>query len=78
MRSVQRLAKEAPVDHVDDATERKERRIGRPNVIENFRNQVVAILKQEPDLHSLEVGIGVELCWPYQSKKGAWRTWWAS
>ena len=53
--SVQRLAKEAPVDHVDDATERKKRRIGRPNVIENFRNQVVAILKQEPDLPSLEI-----------------------
>jgi len=39
--SVQRLAKEVPVVHVDDAAERKKRRIGRPNVVENFRKQVV-------------------------------------
>jgi len=38
LRSVQRLVKEAPVVHVDDAAERKKRRIGRPNVVENFRN----------------------------------------
>ena len=38
LRSVQRLAKEVPVVHVDDAAERKKRRIGRPNVVENFRN----------------------------------------
>lgn len=55
LRSVQHLAKEAPVVHVDDAAERKKRRIGRPNVVENFRKQVAAILKQEPDLPSLEI-----------------------
>ena len=55
LRSVQRLAKEAPVVHVDDAAERKQRRIGRPNVVENFRKQVATILEQEPDLPSLEI-----------------------
>jgi len=55
LRSVQRLAKEVPVVHVDDAAERKKRRIGRPNVVENFRKQVATILEQEPDLPSLEI-----------------------
>jgi len=55
LRSVQRLAKEVPVVHVDDAAERKQRRIGRPNVVENFRKQVATILEQEPDLPSLEI-----------------------
>jgi transposase len=55
LRSVQRLAKELPLVHVDDAAERKQRRIGRPNVVENFRKQVATILEQEPDLPSLEI-----------------------
>src|SRR6516162_4947935 len=55
LRSVQRLAKEAPVVHVDDTAERKQRRIGRPNIVENFRKQVATILEQEPDLPSLEI-----------------------
>ena len=40
---------------VDDAAEREKRRIGRPNLVENFRAQVEAILKQEADLPSLEI-----------------------
>src|SRR6516165_6495302 len=55
LRSVQRLAKEAPVVHVDDTAERKQRRIGRPNIVENFRKQVATILELEPDLPSLEI-----------------------
>jgi transposase len=55
LRSVRRIANEAPVVDVDDAAEREKRRIGRPNVVENFREQVEAILKQEADLPSLEI-----------------------
>jgi len=55
LRSVRRIAKESSVVDVDDAAERAKRRIGRPNVVENFRQQVEAILKQEPDLPSLEI-----------------------
>ncbi len=55
LRSVRRIAKEPSVVDVDDAAERAKRRIGRPNVVENFRKQVEAILKQEPDLPSLEI-----------------------
>jgi hypothetical protein len=55
LRSVRRIAKEPSVADVDDVAEREKRRIGRPNVVENFREQVEAILKQEPDLPSLEI-----------------------
>ena len=55
LRSVRRIAKEPSVVDVDDGAEREKRRIGRPNVVENFRQQVEAILKQEADLPSLEI-----------------------
>jgi hypothetical protein len=50
LRSVRRIAKQPSVVDVDDAAEREKRRIGRPNVVENFRKRVDAILKQEADL----------------------------
>ena len=55
LRSVRRISKESSVVDVDDADEREKRRIGRPNVVKNFREQVEAILKQEADLPSLEI-----------------------
>jgi hypothetical protein len=55
LRSVRRIAREPSVVDVDDVAERAKRRIGRPNVVENFREQVGAILKQAPDLPSLEI-----------------------
>jgi transposase len=55
LRSVKRIAQESPVLHVDDAAERERRRIGRPSQVENFRNQVLEILKEEPELASLEI-----------------------
>jgi hypothetical protein len=33
LRSVNRIAEEAPVFHVDDAAEREKRRIGRPSIV---------------------------------------------
>jgi transposase len=53
--SVKRIAEEAPVVHVDDAAERVKRRIGRPNVVENFRKLVAEILQEKADLPSVEV-----------------------
>ena len=55
LRSVRRIAKEPSVVDVDDAAEREKRRIGRPNLVQNFREQVEAILKQEANLPSLEI-----------------------
>ena len=54
LRSVNRIAAEAPVVHVDDAAEREKRRIGRPSLVEDFRKPVVKILEEKPDLPSLD------------------------
>ncbi len=55
LRSVNRMAEEAPVDHIDDAAERVKRRIGRPSLVEDFRKLVVEILQEKADLPSLEL-----------------------
>jgi transposase len=53
--SVKRIAEEDPVVDVDEARERAERKIGRPSTAANFRNQVIEILREIPDLASLEI-----------------------
>ncbi len=53
--SIKRIAEEASVVHVDDASERAQRRIGRPSLVENFRKLVVEILQEKADLPSVEV-----------------------
>ena len=45
--SVKRIAEEAPVVHVDDAAEREKRRIGRPSIVEDFREPVLKILEEK-------------------------------
>ena len=55
LRSVQRIAEESPVGHVDDGAERRKRQIGRPSTVVNFRKQVVEILQHTPDLATLEI-----------------------
>jgi transposase len=55
LRSVQRIAEESSVVHVDDAAERAKRQIGRPSTVANFRKQIVEILQETPDLASLEI-----------------------
>ena len=55
LRSVNRIAAEAPVVHVDDAAEREKRRIGRPSKVEDFRKVVLTTLEEKPDLPSLEI-----------------------
>jgi len=55
LRSVQRIAEENPVGHVDDAKERAQRQIGRPSTVASFRKQVVEIVQEKPNLASLEI-----------------------
>lgn len=55
LRSVNRIAEETPVVHVDDAAEREKRGIGRPSLVQNFRKLIVEILEEKPDLASLEI-----------------------
>jgi transposase len=53
--SVKRIAQEGPVVHVDDSGERAKRQIGRPSTVATFRKQIVEILREQPDLASLEI-----------------------
>ena len=48
LRSVNRIAEEAPVVHVDDADEREKRRIGRPSIVEDFRKPWSRFWKNNP------------------------------
>lgn len=54
-RSVQRIAEEAAVEHVDDAGERRQRGIGRPSLTETFRKFITEVLAEEPALKSVEI-----------------------
>jgi transposase len=54
-RSVRRVVAEPAVAHVDDEAERERRRLGRPSKAERFRGFVVARLKEDPELLSLEI-----------------------
>ena len=40
LRSVKRIAQESPVVHVNDASERERRRIGRPSRVADFQKQI--------------------------------------
>ena len=48
--SVQRIAGEEPIEHFNDAAERRKRRIGRPSVVRGFRKIISDILENGADL----------------------------
>lgn len=54
-RAVRMIEEESPVATIDDAAERKRRRIGRPSKAEPMRPFVAALMTTEPELLSLEV-----------------------
>ena len=54
-RTVRRVAEEPSIEHVDDGEERARRKIGRPSTAEPFRVLVEKLLKEEPQLLSVEV-----------------------
>ena len=55
LRTVRRIAREPPVQDLDDLAERKKRRIGRPSKTDAFRKFTEDLLKTEPDLMTLEL-----------------------
>jgi len=55
LRSVIRVSKEADIEHVDDLAERRQRGIGRPSLVQNFRKWVSELLEKEPHLKSVEI-----------------------
>lgn len=54
-RTVRRIAQEEPVNHVDDAAERRKRRIGRPSKAAAWTDFLKAQLEAEPGLMTLEL-----------------------
>ncbi len=69
-REVRRIIAEPGVSHVDDMTERRRRRIGRPSKAEPFRSYVTGLLETEPDIMSLEILRRVKLD-GYEGSKSA-------
>ena len=55
LRTVQRVVEEPAVHHVDDGKERARRKIGRPGTAEPFRVRVEKLLREEPQILSVEV-----------------------
>jgi transposase len=55
VRSAQRIAAEAAVTAIDNAAERDRRGVGRPSKAEAHRDVLVAALKEEPTLRSVEL-----------------------
>ncbi|MBM4119084.1 IS21 family transposase [bacterium] len=55
VRTVRRIAIEAPVEHVDNRAERRKRRVGRPSLAAPFRAFVSELVRKEPSLLSVEV-----------------------
>ena len=53
--SVKRIARETDLGLLDDAAERRRRRIGRPSKIRGFRWSITEILNRNPDIRSVEV-----------------------
>jgi transposase len=55
VRSVQRIEDEPPVTRLESEEERERRRVGRPAKAEPFRGFVTGLLREEPELLSVEV-----------------------
>lgn len=55
VRTVQRIAQESAVEHIDDEAERAHRRIGRPSIAEPFRQFVKDLLGEQPGVMSVEI-----------------------
>jgi hypothetical protein len=53
--SVKRIAGKATIEDFDDTAERRKRRIGRPSIVQGFRNAIRNILEKEPDMPSLDI-----------------------
>jgi len=55
LRTVQRIANEDDVVPGDDAAERRRRRIGRPSVVQDYRDFIMAELRADPAAKSVEL-----------------------
>lgn len=69
-RSVERIANEPPVEHFDDAAERKRRRVGRPSKADAFAHVVAQCFDEDPALPTIEILRRAKLA-GYQGAKSA-------
>jgi len=53
--SVKRIAKEPGILHLDDAAERRRRRIGRPSKVRGYRTRIAGLLDRSPEIRSVDV-----------------------
>jgi len=54
-RSVQRIGREPQIETPEDLLAAQERGVGRPSVVERWRDQLVALLAAEPELPTVEI-----------------------
>jgi transposase len=54
-RSVARIARERPVQGLEETGVAAERRVGRPSTVEDFRSELDAWLEEDPDLPTVEL-----------------------
>jgi len=55
IRTVRKISQESPIENIDDNTEIKKRRIGRPSKTEPYRKFIEDLLEINPDFQSLEL-----------------------
>jgi transcriptional regulator with XRE-family HTH domain len=53
--SVQRIERERPIEQPADLQQACERGVGRPSVVEEYRERIAAVLKAEPKLPTVEI-----------------------
>jgi len=55
LRSVKRIVRESPIEELGDVVSAKARGVGRPSLIEKYRERIVDVLAAEPKLKTIEI-----------------------
>ena len=55
LRSVKRIVRESPIEESGDVESAKARGVGRPSVVEEYRERIVDVLATEPKLKTIEI-----------------------
>jgi len=55
LRSVKRIVRESPIEEAGDVASAKTRGVGRPSVVEEYRERIVDVLATEPKLKTIEI-----------------------
>jgi len=55
LRSVKRIVRESPIEEPGDVESAKARGVGRPSLVEAYRERIVDVLAAEPKLRTVEI-----------------------